>query len=271
MKLSCTDAIVPGDTLTEKAASLRRWGYDGIAVFAEYSSWTDDRLEELLRLEGQTGVKPCEFVFMDPIYGHLMDPDRDKQERAIEMYRDAVRVCKKIGAITEMEFDYGPQDPLPLFEPYKRMSEAEEADFLRVLDTLGAEAEGSSAWILVEPINRYETHYLTRLQDVKVVVDKTKCSNVGILADFFHMSIEESDLPASIRNAGSLIRHVHLADSNRLLPGYGHTDWPACIQALSDVGFTGFLNLECGVLGDTELELPKTARFLRRLIETARE
>jgi sugar phosphate isomerase/epimerase len=267
MKLSCTDAMVPGNSLTEKAANLCRWGYDAIAVFAEYVSWDDAKLQELLSLEGRTGVRPCEFVFMDPAYGHLMDPDPQVQSRAINMYRDAVRVCKKIGAITEMEFDYGPQIPLPLFEPYKQMSEAEERGFLEVLNALGGEAEGSSAWMLIEPINRYETKYLTRLQDAKAVIQKTQLSNVGLLADIFHLSIEESDLQASICDAGSLIRHVHLGDSNRLLPGYGHTDWQACFQALKSIGFDGYLNLECGIPGDPEVELPKTARFLRQLIE----
>jgi sugar phosphate isomerase/epimerase len=269
MRLSCTDAMIPGKTLTEKARHLKRWGYEGIAVFAEYASWNSTRLEELLSLEKNTGVRPCEFVFMDPAYGHLMDTDTQVKTRAINMYRDAVRVCKKIGSITEMEFDYGAQEPLPLFEPYKQMSADEEAGFLDVLKTLGGEAEGSSAWMLIEPINRYEAKYLTRLQDAKVLIEKSGLSNVGLLADFFHLSIEESDLPASIRNAGSLIRHVHLGDSNRLLPGYGHTDWAACFQALHSIRFSGYLNLECGIPGDPEVELTKTARFLRQLIGSA--
>ena len=266
MKISCTDAMVPGISLTEKAINLKRWGFDAIAVFAEYTSWNEEKLDELSSLYDRTGICPCEFVFMDPVYGHLMDQDIRIKNQAVQMYRDAIRVCKKIGAITEMEFDYGAQDPLPLFEPYKQMSESEEKGFLEVLKTLGGEAEGSRAWILIEPINRYETKYLTRMKDVKGIIEKVHLSNVGILADFFHLSIEESDLPASIREAGSLIRHVHLGDSNRLLPGYGHIDWDSCFQALKSIGFNGYLNLECGIPGDAEMELPKTARYLKQLI-----
>lgn len=266
MKISCTDVMVPGRNLTEKALNLKRWGFDGIAVFAEYEKWTDSQLEELLSLHDRTGIKPCEFVFMDPVYGHLMDTNIEVKNKAVNMYRDAIRICKKIGAITEMEFDYGIQNPLPLFEPFKQMSGDEESGFLEVLRILGEEAAGSSALILIEPINRYETKYLTRLQDAKLVLDKAQLSNAGLLADFFHMSIEESDLPASIVNAGNLIRHVHLGDSNRLLPGYGHTNWESCFQALKTIGFDGFLNLECGIPGDPEIELTKTAKFLKQLI-----
>jgi sugar phosphate isomerase/epimerase len=57
-----------------------------------------------------------------------------------------------------------------------------------------------------------------------------------------------------------------LGDSNRLLPGYGHTNWEASFEALKSIGFDGYLNLECGIPGDPEIELTKTARFLKQLI-----
>jgi sugar phosphate isomerase/epimerase len=266
MKLSCTDAMVPGSSLTEKAENLKKWGYDGIAVFTDYQSWNDQKLQEVLHLEENTGIRPCEFVFMDALYGHLMDSDQEIKTKAVEMYRNAIKVCKQIGAITEMEFDYGAQNPLPLFEPYREMTEPEEEGFLEVLNELGGEAQGSSAYILIEPINRYETKYLTRIQDCLRVFQKVKLSNIGILADFFHLSIEEADLPAAVRGGAGYIKHVHLGDSNRLLPGYGHTDWLACIGALKEIGFDGYMNLECGIPGDPAVELPKTARFLRELI-----
>lgn len=266
MKISCTDAMVPGASLTEKANNLKRWGFDAIAVFAEYAAWNDAALNDLLTLEERSGITPCEFVFMDPVYGHLMDPDPEVKNKAVEMYRAAIRVCKQIGAITEMEFDYGPQIPLPLFDPYQKMTPEEEEGFLSVLKIMGEEARGSQAWMLIEPINRYETKYLTRLQDAAEMILKANLPNLGLLADFFHLSIEESDIPASIRQTGSLIRHVHLGDSNRLLPGCGHTDWEACFQALKSIGFNGYLNLECGIPGDPEVDLPRTVQFLRELI-----
>lgn len=268
IKLSCSDVMVPGSSLTDKAEKLRQWGYDGIAVFTSYSEWNEEKLEELLHLKENTGIIPCEFVFMDSVYGHLMSPDKQLKTKAIAMYKDAIGVCKKIGAITEMEFDYGIQDPLPLFEPYKQMSNSEEQEFIEVLKQLGEEAAGSDAYILLEPINRYETKYLTRLQDCKAILEKAQLSNSGLLPDFFHMSIEEVDLPRSIRNAGSYIKHVHLGDNNRLLPGYGHTNWQACFQALNEINFKGFMNLECGISGAPEIELPETASFLKKIAST---
>jgi sugar phosphate isomerase/epimerase len=88
--------------------------------------------------------------------------------------------------------------------------------------------------------------------------------NVQIMADFFHMSIEEANIAESIRAAGSYIKHIHLADSTRLLPGYGHTDFKSGFAALKEIGFENYMALECGVPGPREVELPKSANYMKQ-------
>jgi len=267
MKLSCTSVMVPGETLEEKALKLMEWGYEGISVFADYVGWDDEKLQELIDLPSKTGITIGEFVFMDDLYGHLMDPNQELRKKSRQMYKDTLSVCQEVGAVTEMEFDYMVQDPMPLFEPYQKMKPEEETAFIALIEELAGEIKDGNAMILIEPINRYETKYLTTLKDCKEVLEKANQPNTGILADFFHMSIEEADLPKSIREVKGFIEHVHLGDSNRLLPGYGHTDWDACIAALKETQFTGFLNLECGIPGPAEVELPKTAKYLQNIID----
>jgi sugar phosphate isomerase/epimerase len=80
------------------------------------------------------------------------------------------------------------------------------------------------------------------------------------------MAIEEADLPQSIIDYGKSIKHVHLGDNNRLLPGYGHTDWEGSFKALKQIGFKGFMNLECGIPGKPEEEFPKVAEYLKNII-----
>jgi sugar phosphate isomerase/epimerase len=258
--------MVPGGTLTDKAKRLADWGYDGIAIFTDRESWNEKLLNELLNLQKETGVKACEFVFTGDVYGHLMDKKNNTHLKARAMYKETIEVCKMLGAITEMEFEYCIQDPMPLFNPYALMSRTEEEEFIEVVRDLSSLVEGSDAYLLIEPINRYESRYLNRLSDCKKIVESFNNNNLGLLPDFFHMSIEETDFVGSILEAGSYIKHVHIGDSNRLQPGYGRTDWPSCIKALNDIGFTGYMNLECGITGDPEVELPETARFLKNLI-----
>jgi len=123
--------------------------------------------------------------------------------------------------------------------------------------------------LLLEPINRYESKYLTRVSDCMQILGDMESNNVGVLADFFHLSIEEVDIAQSIETGGAAIKHVHLGDSNRLMPGQGHTDWKKAFRALKSVGFAGYMSLECGMLGKPEDEIPQACDFIRRTYDTA--
>ena len=52
---------------------------------------------------------------------------------------------------------------------------------------------------------------------------------VRILADTYHMNIEEDDPCAALRAAGDLLGAVHLSDSNRHQPGTGHVPFAAIV------------------------------------------
>ncbi|MBL5825694.1 sugar phosphate isomerase/epimerase family protein [Serratia fonticola] len=267
MKISCSNVMLPGTSLTEKAQLLRQWGYDGIALFVSYKEWSDDLHEEILTLKEKTGVTPCEFAFADDIYGHLMSEDPELRAKSRKMYKLAAQVSGEIGAVTELEFAYGAQTPLPLFHPYKAMSAVEESAFIDMYQEVTEPLFGTEGKMLLEGINRYECPYLNSIKQCKDLTDKLTFENAGVLADFFHMSIEEANIAESIRYAGDSIKHVHLGDNNRLLPGHGSIDWQGSFDALKDIGYHGFLNLECSTCGDPTKTLPETASFLRKLLK----
>jgi sugar phosphate isomerase/epimerase len=67
--------------------------------------------------------------------------------------------------------EYGPPDPMPLFDPYQQLSQDQEDDFTafyrQVLDLVA----GTPARVLLEPINRYESRYLNRIVDNLRIID----------------------------------------------------------------------------------------------------
>ena len=87
-----------------------------------------------------------------------------------------------------------------------------------------------------------------------------------VMADFFHMDIEESDAPGAIEHVGGLIGHVHLADNQRKEPGSGDLDFVRNFRALKKIGFTGYMAFECGLTGPAEEALPRSVRFLRECL-----
>jgi sugar phosphate isomerase/epimerase len=85
---------------------------------------------------------------------------------------------------------------------------------------------------------------LNRLDEGARMWRETGLTNGGIMADTFHMNVEERSIPEAIRDFGALLNHVHLSDSNRLAPGLGHLDFTDILQALRDVRYGGGLAFE---------------------------
>lgn len=116
---------------------------------------------------------------------------------------------------------------------------------------------------LYEFLNRYETNLVNRISDAREFVAGLGCPNVLLLADLFHMNIEEASLPEAILDGGAAIGHVHFVDSNRRAPGMGHTAFAPVIAALGKIGYAGHLSAEA-------LPLPNSLEAARATIRTFR-
>jgi sugar phosphate isomerase/epimerase len=101
-----------------------------------------------------------------------------------------------------------------------------------------------------EPLNRYETNLINRQADALVFLEQRSIPNTLILADLFHMNIEEPDLAATLRTIAPRLGHVHFADSNREAIGHGHTDPAPVLAALREIRYQGYLSAEILPLPD---------------------
>ena len=72
-------------------------------------------------------------------------------------------------------------------------------------------------------------------------------------------------LEGALRQAGTDVGHVHLADSNRRAAGLGHTAFGPVIQALREIGYTGYLSAEVLPLPDPETAARRTLDTVRSL------
>ncbi len=56
MKISCTNLMIPGKTLTEQAELLKKCGFDAISVFEDIDCWSPDKEAELFQLRAWSVV-----------------------------------------------------------------------------------------------------------------------------------------------------------------------------------------------------------------------
>jgi sugar phosphate isomerase/epimerase len=100
-------------------------------------------------------------------------------------------------------------------------------------------ADKKRVGLLVEPVNRYETEIINTIEECLDLIDFCATSNVQVLADTFHMNIEEADFRKSLVQCGARLGHVHLADSNRSVPGTGHFNFKSFFEVLGEIEYAG--------------------------------
>jgi len=132
------------------------------------------------------------------------------------------------------------------------------------LEEFAARAARHNVNVLYEPLNRYETNLIVTLAEGATFLRSLKAKNIKLLADLYHMNIEEASLPAALREAGDLLGHVHLADSNRRPAGFGHTDFAAISRALKDINYPGYVSAECFPWPDPDSAAAKTMETIRK-------
>lgn len=106
------------------------------------------------------------------------------------------------------------------------------------------EANKHSIDLLFEPINRYETTFGNSLAESLEFVRSLDCHNIKIMADTYHMNIEDVSFYDPVIEAGSLLQYVHFCDSNRMAVGYGNLNLQEFFKALKKINYQGYLCAE---------------------------
>jgi sugar phosphate isomerase/epimerase len=266
LKLACQEQLLPGDDLIAKFHFARRAGFDGIELRAKGDGHFARRLPEL-RAAARAGVV---MKTVCPDTDHFIgDFDPDLRRDAIAQLRTQLSVIAELGGegvLTPASWGMFSLR-LPPFTPPRRPEEDRKV-LLDALVPLGEHAAREGVWLALEALNRYEDYLLNRLEQVSDLAEEI-CGAIGsrsvrACADFFHLNIEEDDVPRAIEAAGPWIVHVHVDDSNRLQPGTGHLDFAGAFRALRAIDYDGWHTLECRLRGAPETALPATAAFLRQ-------
>ncbi len=165
------------------------------------------------------------------------DKDPVIRRRAVERVKKHIDCGKKLGGAVVIGLIRG--------NPPKADRDKALDMFRENLNLCMEYARDRRVEIFIEPVNRYESSLLNTLKDAKDFVDSLgNRSGVFILADTFHMNIEEVDMAASIEGVFDYLGHVHVADSNRLAPGQGHIDFDSIFRKLKELGYNRYVSAE---------------------------
>jgi sugar phosphate isomerase/epimerase len=262
-KIACQEQLLPGDNLLDKWNFATDAGYDGIELRGKGDLSFRERLPELQVALAAGVVMPTVCVDMLHFFG-AFDPDQRRD--AIVQMKSQLSVIAEIGGLGAMTpASYGMfSNRLPPFVAPRTPEEDREV-LLTGLAELGEHARAEGVGLFLEPLNRYEDHMVNRLDQAIDLIREVGLRSVRVGADTYHMNIEEAQPAESLRAAATYVGHVQVSDSNRFQPGAGHIDWHATLRVLDEIGYDGFVSVECRLIGDPLQAVASIPSFLHRI------
>ena len=269
MKPAVTISLVPEarggpfifwDDLTEGCRKAAKLGFAAVEVFPPSAATLDSAA--LKKLLHEHGLK---LATLGTGGGWLRQKltltaaNTQVREKARKFIAEMIEVAAPFGSAVILGSMQGRAEG--------EVNRSEALNYLgEALSELADHAAKNKVTLLYEHLNRYETNLLNRVEDVVPFV-KPFSGKVKILADLFHMSIEEASIANAIRAGGELIGHVHLADSNRRPAGMGHTDFKEIFAALREIGYAGYVSAEALPYPDSDAAARQTINAFRKFAE----
>ena len=247
------------DDLEQGCKNARELGFDAVELFlpdAEFISVV--KLEELLiRYELQLAAVGTGAGWVTYRLSLTSDVPEIRKE-AQQFIASMIRFGGQFGApaiIGSMQGSTSPTVPATMALGY----------LTQALEMLGDVAQQHDTVLLYEPLNRYETKIINRLSQGVEMVKQLKTNQVKLLADLFHMNIEEVNPGQALIDAAEHVGHIHYADTNRHAIGYGQNHANQDLQEFLKSGYDGYLSAEIFPLPDSLSAAKMTMQSLNAL------
>ncbi|MCS1412053.1 MAG: D-psicose 3-epimerase [Verrucomicrobia subdivision 3 bacterium] len=256
---ACGGPFVLWDGIEKGCQTAASLGFDAIELFAPSPNKVPaDTLKPLLEANNIEIAAVGTGAGM-VIHGlTLCDPDSLKRDQAKDFITDMIHYGAQFGVpaiIGSMQGHWG-----------GNVSRDQAFEWLRAaLNDLGEIAGNEGVPLIYEPLNRYETNLCNTIAQGVDLCQSLSTQHVKLLADVFHMGIEEADPADAMASGKGYIGHVHFVDSNRQAAGRGHLNLEAIAKALIKTGYDRFISAECFPIPDSESAAKDTTNEYKRL------
>ena len=242
---------------------LKQAGYDGVEVpVFEGNTAHFEKVGKVLKDNGLASTVVT--VIPDEEHNPISTEARYRQG-AVEYLKWAIDCAQALGA----EVVCGPfYQPLGVFSG-KGPTQQEKQCGSEVHLKAAKYAEQAGVTLAIEPLNRFEGYFLNTIDDAADYTRWIGHRHLGVLCDTFHTNIEEKDPIGCISRNIDQVRHVHICENDRGIPGTGHIDWGGTFTALRSAGYDKWLTVE--VFGRALPDLAAATRVWRDFFSSAEE
>ena len=267
MKLSCQEGLVAGATFAEKLHNLENYGFVGVEL-AGAQLHDEASLAERRQALQNSPVQASSIC--GGFEAEMIHPDSKRRQTCADTLKRFIDLAAELGATGPISVPiFNRNERLPDMSPWKTQHEAEIELLYHVLLDLAAHAESAGACLLLEPLNRYESNSLRDVEEAADLCRAIGGKGVRVMADFFHMHIEQTNTPKSFAAIADMLGHVHLADNTRKEPGSGDIDFTAAFKVLKENNYDGYMAFECGLTDKGAIVLPQSVAYLEECLAAA--
>ncbi len=240
----------------ESIAKASQMGYDGVELALKNASEVDTKkLDSLLAQYGiEVSCISTGQVFADT--GLMFtDPDPDKRDKVKKIFRQMIDLAESYGQLVNIGRVRG--------KLWDNDEEASEGRFIETALELCKYAREKGVTLILEPVNRYELNFINSVREGVALMEKIDMPNMKLMPDVFHMNIEDKSIGGELAQNIHHIAYIHMADSNRLAPGQGHTNFQDIFSHLKNVKYNGWLSIEILPEPDPDTAAKNAVEFLK--------
>lgn len=123
-----------------------------------------------------------------------------------------------------------------------------QSNIIDCLKRVGEHAGRQNVHCVFEPVNHLEVGFNHTVADANAVLNEVGSPFLHIMADTFHLNIEESSVEGAIRACSKDLSHFHLCETNRCTFGSGHLEFQMVFRTLYEMKYDGY----CTVISESE-------------------
>lgn len=246
--------------LLQRPAAARAAGFDAVEFWWPFSTSVpaDGEVDAFVRAIDDAGVR---LIGLNFAAGDMPAGDRGLMSwpgRSAEL-RDNIAVVADIGR------RLGCRSFNALYGNRVDGATAGQQDDLAA-ENLALAASAVTGTVLLEPVSGADRYPLKTAADAVAVIERVAgdsgVTNIRLLADLYHLSVNGDDVDAAISAYADRIGHVQIADApGRGEPGTGDLPLDHWLAAIERTGYHGWTGLEYRATGgDPFAWLPRDRR-----------
>jgi len=217
---------------------LKATGYDGVEI--PVFDGTPEEYRKLGSLLDDIGLERTAISIMPTVDVNPLSSEKNVRAQAVERLEWLIDCTSALGATTVG----GPLHQTLGHFSGQPATDDERASAREVHLAAATHAQAAGVTIALEAVNRFESYFVTTMQELADYVASVDHPAIRGMYDTFHANLEEADPVAAFDTISPWCAHVHVSENDRGVPGRGHVPFVETFRTIRASGYDGWLTIE---------------------------